>query len=178
MRGLVIGRFQPFHYGHRYLIEEIAAEVESVVVGIGSAERSHSVENPFTSGERVHIVQHVLDELDDRTYLIPIDDIDQNSMWVSHVETLCPAFDVAYTNNHLVERLFEEAGYEVRRTPLHNRDEYHGAEIRRRMIDGEEWEHLVPDPVVDAVEEIGGVERLRKIDRDDEPEDDEPEDDE
>lgn len=169
MRGLVIGRFQPFHLGHRYLVEEIATDVKEVVVGIGSAGRSHSAKNPFTSGERVNIVQNVLDELDAKTYLIPIEDIEENALWVRQVEIRCPAFDVAYTNNHLVERLFGEAGYEVRRTPLHNREEYHGEEIRRRMIDGEEWAHLVPDPVVEAVEEIGGVERLRKIERDDEP---------
>lgn len=175
MRGLVIGRFQPFHFGHRYLIEELAEEVDEVVVGIGSAGRSHSTKNPFTSGERVHIVQNVLDEMDTKTYLIPIDDIEENALWVRQVEILCPAFDVAYTNNHLVERLFEESGYEVRGTPLHNREEYHGEEIRRRMIDGDDWEHLVPDPVVEAVEEIGGVQRLQKIDKDDEP-DDEPDD--
>lgn len=171
MRGLVIGRFQPFHLGHRYLIEKIAEDVEEVVVGIGSAGRSHSTKNPFTSGERVNIVQNVLDELDAKTYLIPIEDIEENAMWVRQIEIRCPTFDVAYTNNHLVERLFEEAGYEVRGTPLQNRDQYHGQEIRERMIDGDDWEHLVPDEVVDAVEEIGGVQRLQKIDQDDEPDD-------
>ena len=171
MRGLVIGRFQPFHLGHRYLIEEIAEDVEEVVVGIGSAGRSHSPKNPFTSGERVNIVQNVLDELDAKTYLIPIEDIEENAMWVRQIEIRCPTFDVAYTNNHLVERLFEEAGYEVRGTPLQNRDQYHGKEIRERMIAGDDWEHLVPDEVVVAVEEIGGVQRLQKIDKDDEPDD-------
>jgi nicotinamide-nucleotide adenylyltransferase len=169
MRGLVIGRFQPFHEGHRYLVEQIASDVDEVVVGIGSAGRSHSVKNPFTSGERVNIVQNVLDGMETMTYLIPVEDVEENALWVRDVEMHCPAFDVAYTNNHLVERLFEEAGYEVRRTPLHNREEYHGAEIRQRMIDGEDWEHLVPDEVVVAVDEIGGVERVRKIAKDDEP---------
>jgi nicotinamide-nucleotide adenylyltransferase len=177
MRGLFIGRFQPFHFGHRYLVEEIATEIDEVVVGIGSAEESHTEENPFTSGERVHIVQDALHEMDVKTYLIPIDDIEQNAMWVRHVEMLCPMFDAIYSNNPFVERLFEEAGYEVRGTPLRNREEYRGAEIRRRMIDGDQWEHLVPDPVVEAVEEIGGVGRLRKITADDEPDGtDEPDD--
>lgn len=171
MRGLVIGRFQPFHEGHRFLIEEIADDVDEVVVGIGSAGRSHTAKNPFTSGERINIVQNVLDELDVKTYLIPVEDIEENAMWVRQVEIRCPNFEVAYTNNHLVERLFEEAGYEVRGTPLHNRDEYHGAEIRERMIDGDDWEHLVPDPVVEAIDEIGGVRRLRKITNEDVPDD-------
>lgn len=174
MRGLVIGRFQPFHLGHQYLINHIDEEVDEVIVGIGSAGQSHSLKNPFTSGERVHLVQDSLDELDTKTYLIPIADIERDAMWVKHIEILCPAFDVVYSNNPFVERLFEEEGYEVRGTPLHNREEYCGSEIRRRMLDGEDWEHLVPDPVVEAIEEIDGVERLRKIDETDEPTGDDP----
>lgn len=42
MRGLLIGRFQPFHLGHEYLIERIDEAVDEVVVGIGSAGESHS----------------------------------------------------------------------------------------------------------------------------------------
>jgi nicotinamide-nucleotide adenylyltransferase len=169
MRGLVIGRFQPFHLGHRFLINRIDEEVDEVIVGIGSAGQSHSLKNPFTSGERVHLVQDSLDQLDAKTYLIPIADIDRDAMWVKHIEILCPSFDVVYSNNPFVERLFEEEDYEVRETTLHNREEYCGSEIRRRMLEGEEWEHLVPDVVVEAIEEIGGVARLRKIDETDEP---------
>lgn len=113
------------------------------------------------------MVQDVLAGMDAKTYLIPIADIDRNAMWVKHIETLCPAFDVAYTNNPFVERLFSEDGYEVRGTPLHERDRYQGSEIRRRMLDGEAWRHLVPDPVSAAVDEIGGVERLQEITADD-----------
>lgn len=169
MRGLLIGRFQPFHLGHRHLVEHVAADVDQVVVGIGSAGRSHSLENPFTSGERVHIVQDVLDGLDVETYLIPIRDIHRNAMWTKQIETLCPDFDAVYTNNPFVERLFTEDGYEVRGTPLLNREEYRGAEIRRLMLEGEDWTHLVPDAVADAVSDIGGVARLEKIDASDEP---------
>jgi nicotinamide-nucleotide adenylyltransferase len=31
------------------------------------------------------------------------------------------------------------------------------------MLDGEPWEHLVPQAVVDVVREIQGVERLQRI---------------
>jgi nicotinamide-nucleotide adenylyltransferase len=171
MRGFVIGRFQPFHLGHRHLIEHIDDRVDRVIVGIGSADRSHSASNPLTSGERVRVVQDALDEMDARTYLIPIVDVDRDAMWVRHLETVCPAFDVAFTNNPFVERLFAEAGYEVRGTTLHNREEYRGAEIRRRMLEGEPWEHLVPDVVASDLADIGVVDRLGKVAATDEPDD-------
>jgi len=80
MRGLVVGRFQPFHLGHRYLVEEIADDVEEVIVGAGSEGKSHSPTNPFTSGERVQMVQNVLDQLDATTYLVPITDVDRDAL--------------------------------------------------------------------------------------------------
>jgi nicotinamide-nucleotide adenylyltransferase len=106
--------------------------------------------------------------MDAKTYLIPIPDIKRNAMWIKHIETLCPRFDVAYTNNPFVERLFSEDGYEVRGTPLHERDRYRGSKIRHRMLVEKPWRHLVPDPVAAAIDDIGGVGRLRKITADDE----------
>ncbi len=47
-RGFYIGRFQPYHQGHHRVVQDIAEEVDELVVGIGSADQSHSVRNPFT----------------------------------------------------------------------------------------------------------------------------------
>jgi nicotinamide-nucleotide adenylyltransferase len=84
------------------------------------------------------------------------------------VQSLCPPFDVVYTNNPLVTRLFEEEdGFEVQELPMFNRAEYEGTGIRERMVSGDPWEHLVPDHVVDAIEEVDGVGRLRQVAADD-----------
>ena len=163
MRGFYIGRYQPFHDGHRHMVEEIAAEVDELVLGIGSAGDSHSIRNPFTAGERVMMVTKAVEELDVTTYVVPIEDLDRNSVWVSHVQSMTPRFDVAYSNNPLVVRLFEEAGVEVRGSPMFRRDVLEGAELRERMVHGRDWQVLVPEAVVDVIEEIDGVERIRRI---------------
>ena len=163
MRGFYIGRYQPFHDGHRHMVEEIAAEVDELVLGIGSAGDSHTTRNPFTAGERVMMVTKAVEELDATTYVVPIEDLDRNSVWVSHVQSMTPRFDVAYSNNPLVVRLFEEAGVEVRQSPMFRRDVLEGTELRERMIHGRDWENLVPDAVVDVIREVDGVERIRRI---------------
>jgi nicotinamide-nucleotide adenylyltransferase len=76
---------------------------------------------------------------------------------------MCPPFDVVYSNNPLVIRLFTEAGYEVRDTELADRDRLQGAEIRKEIVQGNDWRDRVPRPVVDAIEEIDGVARLRTV---------------
>ena len=163
MRGFYIGRYQPFHHGHRHMIEEIAAEVDELVLGIGSAGDSHTTRNPFTAGERVMMVTKAVEELDVTTYVVPIEDLDRNSVWVSHVQSMTPRFDVAYSNNPLVVRLFEEAGVEVRQSPMFRRDVLEGTELRERMIRGRDWTDLVPDAVVDVIREVDGVKRIRRI---------------
>ena len=60
MRGLYIGRFQPYHLGHQAVLEEIAREVDEIVIVIGSAQESHGPENPFTSGERMEMIYAAL----------------------------------------------------------------------------------------------------------------------
>ena len=162
-RGFYIGRFQPFHLGHRKVINEIARHVDELVIGIGSAQQSHTPENPFTAGERILMISRSLEGLDLYYYVIPISDIYRNAIWVSHVQSMTPPFTTVYSNNPLVSRLFHEEGFEVQYSPMYNRQEYSGTEIRRRMLAGEEWEKLVPEEVVDVIHEIKGVERLKAV---------------
>lgn len=165
MRGVFPGRFQPFHRGHRQFVERMAEDVEEVVVGIGSAQASHTGRNPFTAGERLTMVHRALAPLDVVTYVIPIEDIDRYPVWPAHVESLCPPFEVLYSNNPLVGRVCREHGIEVRGVELVERDRFRGTEIRRRMVDDEPWRHLVPDAVASVVDAVDGVRRLRRITR-------------
>ncbi len=38
-----------------------------------------------------------------------------------------------------------------------------GTEIRRRMLEDENWQELVPQATIDVIEEINGVERLKNL---------------
>jgi nicotinamide-nucleotide adenylyltransferase len=163
MRGFYIGRFQPYHNGHHHMVAEIAEEVDELVLGIGSAGDSHTERNPFTAGERIMMIRKSLVDVDIVTYAVPIEDLDRNSVWVSHVQSMSPTFEVAYSNNPLVIQLFREAGVEVRRSPMFRREVLEGTEIRDQMINDEGWTDLVPDAVVDVVEEIDGIERLQRV---------------
>ena len=164
MRGFYIGRFQPYHNGHHHMVKEIATEVDELVLGIGSAGDSHSTRNPFTAGERVMMITKSVAEFDLTTYVVPIEDLDRNSVWVSHVQSMSPKFDVAYSNNPLVIRLFEEAGVEVRQSPMFRREVLEGTELRQRMVDDDgNWRHLVPDPAVDVIDEIDGINRIQQV---------------
>ena len=84
-------------------------------------------------------------------------------MWVAHVKEMVPPFDVVYSNNPLVKRLFKEAGVEVKGTHMYNRIEYQGTEIRKKMINGDDWKKYVPKAVAEVIEAIDGINRIREI---------------
>jgi nicotinamide-nucleotide adenylyltransferase len=150
------------------VIKEIMDGYDSIVIGIGSAQHSHSTENPFTAGERHLMIANTLKKngISDY-YIVPIIDINRYALWVSHVVSLIPKVDVVFTHNPLTRRLFRESNFEVKAPKVYDRETLSGREIRRRIINNESWHDLVPSDVVKVIEDISGVERLRELSQND-----------
>jgi nicotinamide-nucleotide adenylyltransferase len=166
-RAFYIGRFQPFHNGHLTVIDRITKEADELIIGIGSAQLSHDLENPFTAGERVLMITRALEGLNKPFYVIPIEDIKRNALWVAHIISMTPPFETVYTSNPLVIRLFSEVGMPVCSPSMFERESHSGTSIRERMRAGEPWEHLVPEPVAKVIAEVHGIDRIRDLDRED-----------
>ncbi len=166
MRGLLVGRFQPFHRGHLAVLAELRAARpdELILLGIGSAQLSHTPENPFTSAERMEMVLRAIDEAHLPGILpVPLLDIDRHALWVAYLASLLPRFDRVYTSNPLTKLLFEQAGYPVTEVAWKQRDLWEGTRIRRLMRDGGEWSSAVPPAVARYLGEIGAPERIRLL---------------
>jgi nicotinamide-nucleotide adenylyltransferase len=166
VRGLLIGRFQPFHGGHLEVVRKIRADrpSASLIIGVGTAEQSYTWENPFTAGERLEMIDRALAEAKvSGAFLVPIADIDRHALWVSYLEALLPAFDRVYTNNPLTRVLFERSGYVVDSPPLFDRDRYEGVRIREQLADGGDWKRAVPPAVASYLDEIGAPARLQVL---------------
>lgn len=55
-KAVVLGRFQPFHYGHAKLIDEALKVADTIFVVIGSANCYPNIKNPFTVDQRKHLI--------------------------------------------------------------------------------------------------------------------------
>jgi len=162
-RAFFIGRFQPFHRGHLAMVRRILESNDEIIIGIGSAQYSHTGDNPFTAGERYESIKRAFDAEGIADYhIVPIPDTHVHSVWVGHVMSLVPSFDVVYSNSPLVVRLFKERGVKVESLPMTDRARLSGTEIRRRMFEGEDWASLLPEPVARFITEIDGVSRIRE----------------
>ena len=80
--------------------------------------------------------------------------INNNDLYVKHLKSIVPEFDLVYTGNKLVRMLFENAGYTVIVPNLINREAWQGASIRQAIKDGGDWEMDVPASVANIISEI------------------------
>lgn len=168
-RGLLVGRFQPFHKGHLEVIKKIMEKVEELIIVVGSAQYSHRLDNPFTAGERITMIRKALEaEIQlSKILIIPVPDIHQHALWVSQIVGYSPKFDVVYANEPLTHRLFTEAGLKVEPMPMIKRKVYSATEVRKRMLKKENWEELVPISVANYIKTINGDTRLQELNKTD-----------
>lgn len=161
--GIFVGRFQPFHKGHFEAVKYALKQVDRLVIVVGSAQKSHEPNNPFTAGERIEMIWRTLKKsrLLNRVLIIPVPDVENHNLWVPLVNSLVPKYSVVFSNDPLTLELFREKGIDAREVPLKNREVYMATEIRRRIVSGEKWEDLVPDEVAKFLKEIECESRLR-----------------
>ena len=164
MKALFIGRFQPFHNGHLKVLKKISTEFHSIIIGIGSSQYHNTLENPFSAEERKIMIEKTMQKAGINNYrIVFIPDIHNPPKWVDHVLSIYSDFDYLISNNDFTKKLFLEKGINVKKTPLFNKNEYSGKEIRKRIINDEPWEDLVPKIVSKIIKEIDGIKRLKML---------------
>jgi len=130
MIALFIGRFQPFHDGHLDAVNQI--KEEKIIIGIGSSQYSKTEKNPYNFTERETMIKKALENSRINYKIIAIPDIHDEKNWVNHVEKLTGHFDIVYTGNEIVEKLFKEKKYLVK--ILKKNINISGTEIRKKLF--------------------------------------------
>ncbi len=150
MRAAFLGRFQPFHIGHRQVVDKYSEEFEEFVLVIGSADVSREEENPLKAEEREELIRECFPDLE----VLFLEDNDSDEEWVGNLEGKTEA-DVVISQNDLVKELVEEhTDMEVEDQELYDPEIYSGTEIRRRIRSGEEWRYLIPECAREKVGEL------------------------
>lgn len=157
--GFYIGRFQPFHKIHYKVINTLAKRVDFLIIGVGSSNRHHTIDNPFTLKERVDMIN---ESLKIKNYNIkPIPDIDDYQKWGKHVLEITGWFDVAFTGNKLVKQPLERENIKVE---LLKPVSYLSAtQIRDMIANDQDWEKYLTKEAIKIVKKGHGVDRIKKL---------------
>jgi nicotinamide-nucleotide adenylyltransferase len=165
-RVLFPGRFQPFHNGHYEALIQLINEYDEVVIAVGSAQDGFTCKNPFTGGERMEMIDYLLRSrgVRDRAWIIPAPDIHMPPAWATFLLSITPRVEAVASGNPQVLYLYEWLGFKTKRIKLVEPEKYHGSRIRELIVQGrDEWRDLLPREVVEFIDSIRGVERIRRL---------------
>jgi len=166
MRGLMMGRFQPFHLGHLDLVRQILQECDEVIILVTSAQFNYLEKDPFTAGERIEMIHDSLKESNlDLTRCVVLSSENQFNIatWFSYLKSMLPHFDKVYSGNDYVKMLLDDSQVEVVKPKFLERSVYNATKIRKMIISGESWEKFVPLAVSSFIKKINGQNRLSVI---------------
>jgi len=170
MRGLMMGRFQPFHLGHMDLVKQILVECDDVIIAITSSQFNYLEKDPFTAGERIEMIHRSLKEdgVDmSRCFILGIENQFNIATWSSYLKAALPKFDRVYSGNEYVKMLLADFGIDTVTPKFLDRSQYNATRIRKMIISDENWETFVPRGVADLIEKINGKNRLKVISQSD-----------
>jgi len=71
--GVFVGRFQPFHDGHKKCIEHVLSENDRCIVYIRSSETRKSEKNPFDLQKRIAMIRAAFPDAE-RVHILPLPD--------------------------------------------------------------------------------------------------------
>jgi nicotinamide-nucleotide adenylyltransferase len=170
MRGLMMGRFQPFHLGHLDLVRQILKECDEVIIAITSSQFNYLDKDPFTAGERIEMIHNSLKESDvdlTRCIILAIENQFNIATWLSYLKSMLPHFDKVYSGNEYVKMLLADSKIEVVKPVFLDREQYNATEVRSMIISDGPWERLVPLAVSEFIKKINGKNRLEIINKSD-----------
>lgn len=165
--GLFLGRFQPLHHGHVYILNLMRKSCEFLKIGIGSAQLSGEINNPFTAKEREEFIKTVLKKrnIPPENYdIYKIPDIFNAEKWVDHVTSIVGHFDILYSNSDWVRDLFKREGYQLAKKKNIFKNKYNGTHIREQIIkDDKSYRNLIPNEVIEIMKKHEGIERIKNL---------------
>ena len=161
MRSLVVGRFQPPHIGHIRMLEYAASKSKYLIIGLGSCNKSGTLDNPFTAEEREEMLKESLN-IKTPYEIKRIPDFGDNDKWIEWIKENI-GFDVLFTNSENEKEIFTKAGFKVNPLPLVDRETYSATEVRERILGGGDWSSLLPTGTIKVLGRVDGRHRIRQL---------------
>ncbi|TWV83945.1 bifunctional nicotinamide-nucleotide adenylyltransferase/Nudix hydroxylase [Moraxella sp. VT-16-12] len=166
-----IGRFQPFHQGHKFVINQALTLAKTVLVLIGSANSPRTTKNPFSFDERESMILGAFDD-ECRIMCLPVDDnLYNDQKWLSEVQALI--YHVVGDDDKVgvVGYHKDKSSYYLSLFPslgcvnLPNYENLSATPIRKRYFDCGEIDENLPDNVARFLDKFKNSEDYLRLQR-------------
>lgn len=108
---LWVARQQPLHIGHLDALHQVFANgIQKILIGIGSANKMRTDDNPFSAAERIAILEATLkaEGLYDKVGIYLLMDTHNNTRRRQQITDELPPFGTVVTNNEYLQKLFSD----------------------------------------------------------------------
>jgi len=171
---VLIGRFQPVHFGHQRLIEHCLRIAERVIVVVGSDRLPRSFKNPFTREERERMIRGILRNPEQgRLSIVGVADSPYNDqIWIASIADAVNDLivkddrDPAGVKTALVGHQKDASSYYLKMFPrwefagVDNVESLNATDIRDLFFDPERAGQLAPAALPDSTAAF--LEQFRK----------------
>lgn len=151
--GVVIGRFQPFHLGHKHLIEKALDIAENIYFVVAATNLKDS-DNPYDANKRVEFLKKFIKEegLEKKVLkIIKLANHPDDNVWLANLLKKTGKVDVIIGDNEWVNGIFENANIPAYRVGFFKRNILEGTKIRRLMRENKKWESRVPKYLLESI---------------------------
>ncbi len=152
--GVIIGRFQPFHLGHAWLIKKSLEKFEKIIILVGSS-NIDDINNPWDLNSRIEMIEKFIakEKIEDRIIKIEhIEDIPSDDEWLKIALKKISIKDFTVIgDNDWVNEIFENSRYRVWRAGYSNRELWEGTKIRKLLKEDENWQDRVPQYLIELI---------------------------
>jgi len=137
---LFIGKFQPFHKGHLYVLKDILKKFQSVYILIGSANKKGEFSNPFSAKQRKNIIKTYLKKFlntknTKKIKFFFLDDHPSDLAWINKLKKRFSSNKyIICTTNRLVLKLALNSKYEIYKPKLYKRKLIQAKKIRKILF--------------------------------------------
>jgi nicotinamide-nucleotide adenylyltransferase len=168
-RGMIHGRFQPFHNGHLEYLRGAAERSDEIWIGITNPDptrvqfeesdplRHLPESNPYTYAQRLLMAQAAAADIGldlAHVHVVPFP-VNEPELWPAYVPEGVTQYLRLFSSwgGTKLERL-REAGYEVVVLDEGAEKEVSGANVREALREHRDWERLVPAGVARVLREL------------------------
>lgn len=115
---IFIGRFQPFHFAHKEVIDIAFSMSHNVILILGSAQDERSIKNPFSAAEREQMIRGGFSQAQQiHLHFLPIVDLYNDVKWTQAVKDGVNTVVSAQDKVGLIGHFKDESSYYLRLFP-------------------------------------------------------------
>lgn len=156
-KGLIVGRFQPFHNGHIKLIEYALSKVDKLHIVIGSPNRNDE-KNPYSAQLREAMIEKSLTkEQLSRIKISYVEDMNNDAIWLENLANRFADCDLIFSSDEKMSQLYKtnpKLNSKAITIPQDQREDLSGTNIRGLLRDGKDVSNFLPNGTLEVINQV------------------------